>query len=133
MLIWSVIIVNVFIILMFVYFRSKVKFFFKSFHHRHEQQSKCICLVQLNNFFLQFNWFHIFYALIFILQYTLTVFSLSVHSQFLLWIHTLCCWKIFGVNVVSQVVTFILIQLFWLLHINTKKSLSHDRLLSLMS
>ena len=53
----------------------KLKCFVDLSQHRCEQKGKCSFLNWLNKFFLQFNWFHIFNALTFILQCKLPLFS----------------------------------------------------------
>ena len=78
---------------------------------------------QLNKIFLQFDSFHIFNALTFILQDTLIVLlfkSLSNFSYNFYFEVTLFVVKtIIAVNKLSQAVMFLRIQLFRIIHVNT--------------
>ena len=51
----------------------KLDFFVYSFHHRCEQQGKCNRIILIIEILLRFDLFHIFDALTFILQVSLTV------------------------------------------------------------
>ena len=76
---------------------NKLHCFDNSFHRSCVQKVNCSHPIQLITIFLRCNLFHIFDALTFMLQETLTVFLFSIFIfllQFLLWSHTLCCWNI---------------------------------------
>ena len=97
--------------------------FVYSFHHFPDQQARCSRLIWLNIIFPWFNWFRIFYSIAFILQDTLTFFSFSIlsHSCYSFYFEVTLFFveTIVALNKVSQVVMFLRVQLFRILHHNT--------------
>ena len=81
----------------------KLHRFVDSFHYCREQRGKCNRHIWLIKIFLQCDWFHIFYALTFILQDTLTVYTWS-SPRHPLFLHTLSfdCTSKLCINFINQ-------------------------------
>ena len=62
-------------------------------------------------------------------RHTFIIFYFNIFTflrQFLLWSHTLCCWKINIIKLVSKALLFILLQLFLIVRTNNT---THDHML----
>ena len=67
-------------ILLFVYYRSEVTYFFKSFNHCFEYKGKCSHIIQLNTIFLWLDWFHFLMHLFNLHFYLLVSWYCFVHQ-----------------------------------------------------